>query len=171
MYWEEPPVGLISLIIFTHFLNSSLKGDFFEKQSFEFTFRLQNLLFYSFMFVIPILLTALSLISPDAAGFFLGTNLAYVLVIRKGLPDNAGNAMQRTSRMFIAFVLFGVSSVFLNTMFEVSGAISYLNFTLIEFIKTFIPSFTIWISVAVCTKLGLYARDDEGYKPLKTLVE
>ncbi len=164
-------VGLISLIVFTYFLKSPLKSDFFEKQSFEFTFRRHNLLFYSFMFVVPILLTALSFISPDVAGFFLGTNLAYILIIRKGIPHDAGNATQRTSRVFIAFLLFGVSSVLLNTMFEVSGAISHLNFTLIEFIKTFIPSFTIWISVAVCTKLGLYAGDNEGYKPLKTLVE
>jgi len=164
-------VGLISLIVFIYFLKSPLKSDFFEKQSFEFTFRRQNLLFYFFMFVVPILLTALSFINPDAAGFFLGTNLAYVLIIRKGLPNNAGNSVQRTSRVFIAFLLFGASTLVLDTICEMSGITNHLDFTLIEFIKTFIPSVTIWISVAFCTKLGLYARDYEDYRPPKSLVK
>jgi len=160
-------IGLISLIAFTHFLKSPLKDDFFKKENFEFAFRRQNLLFYSFMFVIPILLTALSMVSADVAGFFLGTNLACVLIIRKGIPDDTGNAAQRAARVFIAFLLFGVSSfILLDIGFETVGTINYLHFTLSEFLKTFIPSFTIWISVVVCTKLDLYRRDEEVYEPL-----
>jgi len=79
-------VGLIFLGVFTHFLKSPLKDDFFKKESFEFAFRRQNLLFYSFMFVIPIIFIALSLVSADVAGVFLGTNVAYLLIIRKGNP-------------------------------------------------------------------------------------
>lgn len=160
-------IGLVSLITFTYFLKSPLKDGFFKKENFEFAFRRQNLLFYSFMFVVPILLTVLSLISADVAGFFLGTNLAYVLIIRKGIPDDTGTAAQRAARVFIAFLLFGVSSlILLDAGFETVGTINYLRFTLTEFLKTFIPSFTIWISVVVCTKLDLYGRDKEVYEPL-----
>lgn len=162
-------IGLIFLVIFTHFLKSPLKDDFFKKESFEFAFRRQNILFYSFMFVIPILLTALSLINADVAGFFLGTNLAYVLIIRKGIPDDTGNAAQRATRVFIAFLLFGVSTLILDAGFETAGTVNYLHFTLTEFLKTFIPSFTIWISVVVCTKLDLYRRDKEVYEPLTVM--
>jgi membrane-associated phospholipid phosphatase len=162
-------VGLISLIAFTSFLKSPLKEDFFKKESFEFAFRYQNLLFYSFMFVIPILLMALSLISAEVAGFFLGTNFAYFLIIRKGIPDDTGNKTRRFSRVFIASFLFGVSSLILDIGFETAGTVNYLHFTLLEFLKTFVPSLTIWISVVVCTKLELYRRDSEGYDPLRVI--
>jgi len=152
-------VGLIFLILFTHFLKSSLKDDLFKKESFELAFRRQNLLFYCFMFVIPIIFIALSLISADVAGVFLGTNVAYVLIIRKGIPDDTGGVAQRATRVFIALLLLGVSSLILNFWFKTAGATNYLKFTLIGFLKTFIPASTIWASVAVCTKLNLYRRD------------
>ena len=154
-------LGLILLIIFAQFLKSPLKDDFFKKENFELTLKRRNLLFYSFMFVIPILFTALSLVSSDIAGLFLGTNIAYFLIIREETPNDAGSTAQRASRVFIALLLFGASSLILDAMFKTSGTINYLHFTLIEFLKTFIPGLTIWISVAVCTKLGLYRREKE----------
>ncbi len=154
-------IGLIFLIIFDHFLKSPLKDDFFKKENFELTLRRKNLLFYSVMFVIPIVFTALSLVSSDIAGLFLGTNIAYFLIIREGIPNDAGSVAQRILRVFIALLLFGASSLILDAMFITSGTINYLHFTLIEFLKTFISGFTIWISVAVCTKLDLYRRDKE----------
>jgi membrane-associated phospholipid phosphatase len=152
-------VGLILLVFFTHFLKSSQKDDFFKKESFKFAFRLQNLLFYSFMFFIPILFTALSLVSADVAGYYLGTNVAYLLIIRKGIPDDTGSTAQRASRVFIALLLLGVSSLILDIWFKTAGTIDYLQFTLIAFLKTFIPASTVWASVVVCTKLDLYRRD------------
>jgi membrane-associated phospholipid phosphatase len=152
-------VGLIFLVAFTHFLKSSLKDDLFKKESFELVFRRQNLLFYCFMFVIPIIFIALSLISADVAGVFLGTNVAYVLIIRKGIPDDTGSVAQRATRVFIALLLLGVSSLILDLWFKTAGTTNYLQFTLIGFLKTFIPATTIWVSVAICTKLDLYRRD------------
>jgi membrane-associated phospholipid phosphatase len=152
-------VGLISLVFFTHFLKSSLKDDFFKKESFELAFRRQNLIFYCFMFVIPIIFIALSMISADVAGVFLGTNVAYVLIVRKGIPDDTGSSAQRAARVFIALLLLVVSSLILDIWFKTGGTINYLQFTLIGFLKTFIPASTIWASVAVCTKLDLYRRD------------
>ncbi|HWR64082.1 MAG TPA: phosphatase PAP2 family protein [Candidatus Thermoplasmatota archaeon] len=152
-------VGLIFLVLFAYFLKSSLKDDFFKKESFELAFRRQNLLFYCFMFVIPIIFIALSLISADVAGVFLGTNVAYFLIIRKGIPDDTGSVAQRATRVFIALLLLGVSSLILGFWFKTAGATNYLQFTLIGFLKTFIPASTIWASVAICTKLDLYRRD------------
>jgi membrane-associated phospholipid phosphatase len=152
-------VGLIFLVLFTHFLKSSLKDDLFKKESFELAFRRQNLLIYCFMFVIPIIFIALSLISADVAGVFLGTNVAYALIIRKGIPDDTGSVTQRATRVFIALLLLGVSSLILDFWFKTAGTTNYLQFTLIGFLKTFIPASTIWVSVAICTKLDLYRRN------------
>jgi len=141
------------------FLKSSLKYEFFKKESFEFTLKRQNLLFYFFMFVIPLLLTALSLVSANVAGVYFGTNVAYLLIVRKGIPGDTGSTAQRTARVFISLLLLEVSSLILNFWFKPAGTINYLQFTLIGFLKTFIPASTVWASVAVCTKLGLYKKD------------
>lgn len=152
-------VGLIFLFIFTHFLKSSIRDDFFKKESFQFTFKRSNLIFYFFMFVLPILLTALSLVSDTIAGFYFGTNIAYLLIVRKGIPDDAGSISQRAARVLIALLLLGISSLILGFWFKPFGTIDYLQFTLTGFLKTFIPASTVWASVAICTKLGLYKRD------------
>jgi membrane-associated phospholipid phosphatase len=152
-------LGLIILVIFTCFLKSPLKNDFFKKENFEPSFRQKNLSFYSVMFVIPALLTALSLVSGEVAGFFLGTNTAYLLIIQKGLPEDAGDAGQRATRVFIALMLFGVSSLVLDAGFDTAGTASYLGTTFIEFLESFIPAFTIWVSVSICMKLNLYGKD------------
>ncbi|WP_229391478.1 phosphatase PAP2 family protein [Methanosarcina sp. DH2] len=152
-------LGLIILIIFTRFLKSPLKDDFFKKENFEPVFRQKNLFFYSIMFLIPFLLTALYLISGEVAGYFLGTNAAYLLIMHKGLPEDTGDMWQRATRVFIALMLFGVSALVLDTGFDTTNTASYLGVTFIEFLKSFIPAFTIWISVSICMKLNLYGRD------------
>ncbi len=152
-------LGLILLATFTYLLKSPLKEDFFKKENFELAFRQKNLFFYSTMFAVPIILTALSLVSGEVAGFFLGTNTAYILIIRKGLPEDTGSMKQRALRAFITLIMFGLSALVLDIGFDITtGTASYPGATLIEFLKAFIPAFTIWISVSVCTKLDLYRR-------------
>jgi hypothetical protein len=113
------------------------------------------------MFVVPPILTTLSLISPDVAGFFLGTNVAYVLIVRKGLPDDYGGIEQRILRVFIALLLFGLSSLILAVGLDTIETTAYFSFKFIEFLKTFIPASTIWVSVVICTKLNLYKKEEE----------
>lgn len=159
-------LGLIILVTFTSFLKSPLKDDLFNMENFEPVFRQKNLFFYSIMFVVPVLLTTLSLVSGEVAGFLLGTNTAYLLIIRKGLPKDTGDAGQRATRVFIALMLFGVSTLVLDVGFVTVGTASYPGVTLIEFLKAFIPALTIWVSAAICTKLDLYGRDEVIENPL-----
>lgn len=159
-------VGLILLIVFSYFLKSSLKDHFFKIENFELAFRPKNLLFYSFMFIIPICFMALSLISTDAAGFVLGTNVAYLLIIRKGIPDNTGNTKQRAIRASIALLLLGFSSLVLDLWYKTAVTTNYLQFTLMGLLKTFIPACTIWVSVVVCRKLELYVTEKVVYSSL-----
>jgi len=151
-------IGLAALLIFTSLLRSSLKDDIFKKESFKLAFMRQNVIFYCFMFAIPLVLISLSLLTSDVAGLFLGANVAYLLIIRKGIPDDTGSRAQRATRAFIALMLFGVSAFLLDSWLTPEGTINYLSFTLTEFLKTFIPTLTFWVSVLVCTKLGLYER-------------
>jgi len=153
-------LGLVILLAFMHFLRSPLKDEFFRKENFEPAFRQKNLFFYSIMFVVPVLLAAMSLVSGEVAGFFLGANTAYLLIIREGLPEDVGDAGQRSTRVFIALMLFGMSSLVLDFGFATTGAANSLGSTLIEFLKAFIPALTIWVSASICIKLDLYGRED-----------
>jgi membrane-associated phospholipid phosphatase len=151
-------LGLVVLFIFVRFLKSPLKEEFFKKENFEFAFRQRNLFFYSTMFVVPLLLTALSSISGEVAGFLFGTNTAYLLIIREGIPEDTGDSGQRAIRVLIALTLFGASSLILDVGFDVAGIVSYFGTMFAEFLKAFIPALTIWISLSICKKLGLYRR-------------
>ncbi|WP_410507197.1 phosphatase PAP2 family protein [Methanosarcina hadiensis] len=151
-------LGLVLLSAFTYFLKSPFKEEFFNKQNFQPVFRQKNLFFYLTMFVVPVILLSLSLISGEVAGFFLGTNAAYLLIIRKGLPEDTGSKEQRALRVLITLLIFGLSSLVLDIGFDSMGMAGYSGTTFIEFLKSFIPAFTIWISVNTCVKLGLYYR-------------
>jgi len=153
-------LGLMILVTFTYFIKSPLKDEFFKKENFKPVFRQKNLFFYSIMFVVPVLFASLSLVSGEVAGFFLGANTAYLLIIRKGLPEDVGDTGQRVTRVFIALMLFGVSTLVLDVGFAAVGTASSLEATLTEFLKAFIPALTIWVSASICTKLDLYGREE-----------
>ncbi|AKB19855.1 MULTISPECIES: phosphatase PAP2 family protein [unclassified Methanosarcina] len=152
-------LGLSILVAFKYFLKGPLKDEFFKKENFKPVFRQKNLFFYSIMFVVPVLFASLSLVSGEVAGFFLGANTAYLLIIRKGFPEDAGDTGQRATRVFIALMLFGVSTLVLDIGFATVETSISPGATLIEFLKAFIPALTIWVSAGICTKLDLYGRE------------
>ncbi|AKB79352.1 Membrane-associated phospholipid phosphatase [Methanosarcina horonobensis HB-1 = JCM 15518] len=149
-------LGLILLFTFSRLLKSPFKEDFFKKENFELAFRQKNFFFYFAMFAVPILLASLSLISGEVAGFFFGTNTAYLIIIRKGLPKDTGSTEKRALRVFITLILFGLSTFVLDAGFDIIGKVGYPETTYVEFLKVFIPASTIWISISICTKLDLY---------------
>jgi len=152
-------LGLSLLLVFVLFLKSSLKDDFFKKENFKPALKPKNLLFYLFLFVIPALLTGLNLVASDAAGLIFGANLAYLLILREGLPVSTENPIHKISRVLIALGIFGTSSLVLNAIFEPLVITDYLQFNFEEFLKSFIPALTLWIAVNICAKLGLYTRE------------
>jgi len=83
---------------------------------------------------------------------------------KKGIPDDIGNIEQRTTRAFIALLLFEMPQIIIGCRFGTAGMTNYLQFTnqKIGFLKTFIPVSTIWVSVVICKKLNLYRRNEES---------
>ncbi|WP_440956214.1 phosphatase PAP2 family protein [Methanosarcina sp. Mfa9] len=157
-------LGLLLLIAFSGFLQSPVCKAFFRKESFFPATRSPNILFYAFMFIIPLLLTASALIGPDLAGFLTGTNAAYLLVIRKGLPNDAGSRGKRISRVLVALLNFAAAAFITAVAIDITGAASSLGPNMIEFTEAFVPAFTVWVSVEICFRLGLYGKENfSGY--------
>ncbi len=162
-------LGLLLLIAFSAFLRSPVCKAFFRKESFFPSARSSNILsrsslfpgipFYTFMFIVPLLLTASALIGPDLAGFLTGTNAAYLLIIRKGLPSDAGSRGKRVSRVLVAVLNFAAAAFITAVAIDITGAASFLGPNMIEFAEAFVPAFTVWVSVEICFRLGLYGKE------------
>lgn len=152
-------LGLLLLLAFSSFLRSPICEAFFRKESFVPAVRFPNILFYTFMFIVPLLLTASALIGPDLAGYLTGTNAAYLLVIRKGLPGDAGSRGKRISRVLVALLNFAAAALITAVAIDITGAASLLGSDIIEFAEAFVPASTIWISVEICFRLGLYGKE------------
>lgn len=169
-------LGLLLLLTFSRFLGSPLAEAFFRKESFVPVFRGKgpSVLFYSFMFIVPLVLAASSLIGPDVAGYLTGTNAAYLLVIRKGLPDDHGSPGKRTARALVALLNFAIASCFMAVgIYLMEGAgipgtgifqTGFLGLDILEFAEAFVPAATIWISVEICSRLGLYGKEEAAGK-------
>ncbi|MDD3041389.1 MAG: phosphatase PAP2 family protein [Methanosarcinaceae archaeon] len=159
-------LGLLLLLTFSRFLKSPRGEAFFRKESFFPIFGPPSprVLFYFFMFVLPPGLAAAALIGPDVAGYLLGTNAAYLLVIRKGLPDDCGSFGKRAFRALIALLNFAMASglVALGSYGlgapGLSGTV-ILGPDLLEFTEAFLPAGTVWVSVEICSSLGLYGKE------------
>jgi len=112
-------------------------------------------MFIIFMFTVLSLVLSQRL-NPDSAGdlfgtvgFFVGMNVAYILMLRRRVPEDTGSTKQRATRAFIALLLFELSKITLETCFckslqkglyETAGITNYLHFAcqqfaLIEFLK------------------------------------
>ena len=67
---------------------------------------LPGVLYYFFLFVLPVLLVLFSLFSAMFAGFFVGLNAAFTLALRAGLPDDKGSFRTRLARVLLGGLLF-----------------------------------------------------------------
>jgi len=162
-------LGLLLLIAFSAFLRSPVCKAFFRKESFfpearspdnlSRSIPFPGILFYTIMFIVPLLLAAASLIGPDVAGYLTGTNVAYLLIIRKRLPNDAGSRGKRVSRILVALMNFAAAAFITAAAIDITGAASSLGPDIIEFAEAFVPAFTVWVSVETCFRLGLYRKE------------
>jgi len=150
--------GVILLVANQLYVRCSLQDRFFERAILAFSAKFPNILFFSFMFLVPLLLTLTSAIDCDTAGYLLGVNTAFLLIMAKGLPDDTGTLRKRAARVLLGFLLCFVAQFVVNQGFDWVG-LDEDGMEWIEFVKAAIPSFIgLWGAVTVSFKLGLYKR-------------
>jgi membrane-associated phospholipid phosphatase len=119
----------------------------------------RTLVFYAlFMFVLPLLLLALGLVPAAFAGFFIGLNAAFALILRQGEPADAGSIPARTARVLIGGFIFGL----LDWLLRLGQArLDIGSGSWSVFFGTGIGCFlTFWLTVRLCLRLGLYRKED-----------
>jgi hypothetical protein len=64
------------------------------------------ILYVSFMFIMPLLLAIFSLIPAAFAGFFIGLNAAFTVLLNEELPEEGGSLPVRVARVLLAGITF-----------------------------------------------------------------
>jgi membrane-associated phospholipid phosphatase len=153
-------VGVVILFVAYQLLTRyQLQERFFQRASFALTVQLPNILFFLFLFVAPLLVALTSTLESDKLGYLLGVNTAFLVVILRGLPDDAGTLWQRAARVLLGFLLFFVVNSIVDLGINLSGINDDLAW--VEFIEAAIPSFmALWGLITISVKLGLYKREN-----------
>lgn len=148
--------GVILLVAQLLYVRCSLQDRFFKRASLALSAKLPNILVFSFMFVVPLLLALTSAIDGDTAGYLLGVNAAFLLVMKKGLPDDSGTLSKRAARVVLGFLVFFVAQLAIDIGCDLVG----LDDDVMEWVGPVgaaIPSFiALWGTVTICFRLGLY---------------
>ena len=117
------------------------------------------ILYAAFMFILPILLVFLAVIPAAFAGFFIGLNAAFTLILRQGPPDDGGSLWVRAARVLLGGIIFLLLNWGLRQglarldLAAAAGAV---------FFATGLGCFlTFWLAVRLGLRLGLYRRQAE----------
>jgi membrane-associated phospholipid phosphatase len=118
---------------------------------------LPSVLYALWMFILPLLLMILSMIPFSFAGFFIGLNAAFALILKQGPPEDRGSFSVRAARVLIGGLIFLLFdwSLHRGLVWLAIGSGSWLFF-----FSTGLDCFlTFWLSVRLCLRLGLYQKE------------
>ncbi len=120
---------------------------------------LPGVLYYFFLFVLPVLLVLFSIFNAMFAGFFVGLNAAFTLALRSGLPSDRGSLWVRLARVAISGLLFMVLGLALAQ--ALAGIPAAAGSAWGRFLTTGLGTFlTIWGGMKLSLRLGLYQKDE-----------
>jgi membrane-associated phospholipid phosphatase len=112
--------------------------------------------YVTFMFILPMLLVIFSAIPAAFAGFFIGLNAAFTLILRQGPPDDSGSLPVRVARVLLGGLIF----LLLN--WALRQGLAWLDISTGSwsiFISTGLGCFLcFWLSVQLCLRLGFYKK-------------
>jgi membrane-associated phospholipid phosphatase len=142
----------------------SLHERLFDRSSFARVRKLPTIMFFSVMFIIPLFLALIYMINDETVGSILGTNTAFLLILRKGLPDDYGTLSMRVARVLLGLLLVFTAYYVARSLIGLSGMDHETGSTrlFIDSLKTFFPSFILWWgTVTLSFKLGLCKKEHD----------
>jgi membrane-associated phospholipid phosphatase len=170
LYWVAPIliilVALSRMYLGRHFLGDVLGGigvaaavltiaylfldrwgferKLFERANLEFAAKLPNALNYPLLLVGPLLL---GILSPDVlgkgAGYLVGTNAAFVLIVMRGLDDGGDSLLKRVVRLLMGFALYFGTYGIADLILEATGleAVAFIDVFVTSAVLTFVSIF------------------------------
>lgn len=100
--------GLVLLLAWLLWRSDLRRAEFFAALDGTIASRTRQAAYLAFLFGLPLLLAAFSLVSMTFTGLYVGMNAAFALLSRAGLPDDAGSLPMRLVRAILAGAVFSL---------------------------------------------------------------
>ena len=147
--------GLVLFAAWKLIGNKSGRERFFAATRPRLNNSLPAILYYFFLFVVPVVLALFSLFSAIFAGFFIGLNAAFTLAARSGLPSDRGTFWVRLARVLIGGLLFLLLGLALQQALTLVPAVAGSPWG--SFLSAGLGTFlTVWGGMKLLLLLGLY---------------
>ncbi len=119
---------------------------------------LPQLMYLFFLFGLPLLLAAFSLVSMPFTGVYIGLNAAFIVISHSGLPGDRGSFWMRLGRVFLGGILFWLTGLALQQAVILVPAFagSPWGRLLHSGLRVFL---SVWIGMRLFTFLGLYSKE------------
>lgn len=119
---------------------------------------LPGILYFFFLFALPLLLLIFHLLSSAFAGFYIGLNAAFTLSLRSGLPEDKGSLPVRLARVLLGGLLFWLLGLALRQGLTLVPAIAGSAWAI--FLAAGLATFlTVWGGLKLFLRLGLYQKE------------
>ena len=150
-------IGLVFIFIFYRgVVRSTWLYAFLSRKPRKFRWDIKIILFFVYMCAFPFLLLILPNINHQVVAALLGLNLGFLLVWKKGIPEDKGTIWQRIARVLLALAVYLLADQMLERvgqiMFEPApkGVVFFLSFLTILL--------CVWGSTELSIKLSLFER-------------
>jgi membrane-associated phospholipid phosphatase len=150
-------IGLVFVFIFYRgVVRSTWLYAFLSRKPRKFRWDIKIMLFFVYMCAFPFLLLILPNINHQVVAALLGLNLGFLLVWKKGIPEDKGTIWQRIARVLLALTVYLLADQMLERvsqiMFEPApkGVVFFLSFLTILL--------CVWGSTELSIKLSLFKR-------------
>jgi len=113
---------------------------------------------FAAMIGVPLFLNFASFSHMDQAASLVGINIAFLLVMAQGFPDDSGTFLKRTARFLLALVIYFTAQYTAALAIEPFGLRSDMAWGAL--VMSGFPAFMcVWGTVTLCVKLGLYSQE------------
>ncbi len=111
-------LGIVVVIALTAALRAAWDVHLFDRVSGALRAAVPNLCLWTYLVAAPL---AVLPFYPDRGGMMFGVNVAYLLIQRRGVPDDGGTLAQRAQRVGIGLLLLAATSALVTVAVNLAG--------------------------------------------------
>jgi membrane-associated phospholipid phosphatase len=150
--------GLVLFLAWLFIGSENNRDRFFASARSRLYLSLPAIMYFLFLFIVPLLLALFSLLSATFAGFYIGMNAAFTLALRAGLPEDKGSIPIRLARVLLGGLLFWLFSLALGLAITLVPALAVSAWG--RFLSAGLGTFlTVWGGLKLLVRLGFYQKE------------
>lgn len=153
--------GLVLLAAWLLWRRDGRRAELFAALAGTIASKARRAAYLALLFGLPLLLAAFSLVSMTFTGLYVGMNAAYLLLARRGLPDDAGSLPVRLARVLLGGAIFSLLAAGLRRIVVLIPALAGAPWG--RFLAAALATFLcFWLGMELYLRLGLYRKPAAG---------